>query len=370
MMRKRNFVKGVVPAVLLAFSLAACSSGTGSGGQAAEPAQEAQEAVEKPVEEEAVVTEAASEAVSEAVPAAEASVGSSVVEAESEEGVGDDLEVMDGEMVVPIPEEYEDLLIIDEAPEDGMLVSVSEKASVDAAMEQGSEYDGAGWLFGIGRISEEEGHELLCEDSSGRDIFARDEEGNYYVLYHPTDVRYVRASAEEMQRDQEQWSELCEWAGSTVPEQFIAQNPGLVAEKHSNTSLDIYLARIAYKGDVDYTISTLEYGPIEPPQDVDIAPFLDVFLKNVTFQYVDGEEAPDGEYVVLNIPEDGMRYDFFFMDGYQNYVREVWGEGDGEYSLYKAVFADDTLSATEVMEDWYHAIAGQGEAGEQSTGAE
>ena len=84
---------------------------------------------------------------------------------------------------------------------------------------------------------------MLCYDMSGVEVFARDEDGRYFMYYHPTDVRIVRENYDDAE-GLRQWSALNEWAAA-VPDSLLTENPGLSAEKHGNTALDIYLARIA-----------------------------------------------------------------------------------------------------------------------------
>ena len=71
-------------------------------------------------------------------------------------------------MKLTVPAEYSSLVVYDTPQDspDGVLFSVYEKASVEAAKAQALEYDGAGWLFDIRRISEDELHEMLCYDMS------------------------------------------------------------------------------------------------------------------------------------------------------------------------------------------------------------
>ena len=70
-------------------------------------------------------------------------------------------------------------------------------------------------------------------------------------------------------------------------------------------------------------------------------------------------EVPDGEYVVLNFPDENIRYDFFFAEGQENIIRQVNGEEGGEQYeyFYKVTFEDGTSKASEIMNEWYHAIA-------------
>lgn len=257
-----------------------------------------------------------------------------------------------------IPLEYDALLqtevLTDD--EDGLLFSISEIASIMAAKKTGYEDAGAGWLFSIGRVDESMMYEMTCRDMSGEEIFAKDGDGNYYVYYHPTDVRFVREDNEAMQADQVIWTELNDWASGTVREQFIAQNEALSVEIKSNTMLDMYLAQLASLPGVRYTVGNLEYGPVEPLDTFDAEPYLDRLTNDVYFEEVYDEEAPDGEYIVLTFPDEDIRFDFFYAENGENTVRAVWDWGDGGEELYKAVFKDETLSTTEIMQEWYNAL--------------
>ena len=256
-----------------------------------------------------------------------------------------------------IPLEYDELLIT-ETPQDdrgARLFSVSEKASVEAAKATGMDYEGAGWLFSIERIDEATLRDLLCNtDLSGTEVFARDDLGRYYLYRHPTDVRYVRGNNDAMAADQGTWTALNEWAWSNVRETFLRENPELIADTRGSTSLELSLARIAYKSGTCYSVSTTEYGPIEPAADTfDAAPWLEKLMTNVRYELIDLSQAPDGEYVVLSLPDEELRFDFFLAEGKENLIREV--HGDEEIALYQASFADDSRGSA-VMLDWYDAL--------------
>ena len=280
---------------------------------------------------------------------ASAFVGGSVFAQEAEEKM-----YTSGEYQISVPAEYDELVQVDipENDENGMLFSVSEKASLEAA--GGAE--GAGWLFGIRRVDEDELKEMLCRDCSGEDPFARDEEGNHYIFCHPTDVRLVRENYEFMDEDMKQFGELNEWA-QTMKETFIDENEGLSADVHTNTDLDMILARIAYKDDVNYLLSSLEHLQQEPG-DTDPAPFVGKLVNGMTIKASDAE-SPDGEYIVLQIPDENKRFDFFPYEGKENLIREVLTFDDEEYvMMYEAEFADGTTKLADVMQDWLKALAG------------
>lgn len=257
-----------------------------------------------------------------------------------------------------IPLEYEGLLQTEtlQDDKDGLLFRVSEIASIEAAKAAGYGVDGAGWLFSIGRVDEARLHEMLCYDMSGAELFAKGSDGSCYIYYHPTDVRYVRENSEAMARDQELWTLLTEWAG-TVRDSMLAENPELSAMTRGNSMLDMCLARAAYMDGVNYTVSTTEFGPLEPG-GVAAAPYAERLMTGNGVAYEDAgiDEAPDGEYVVLNFPDDDVRFDFFLAAGGENHVRQIWS-GDNEM-LCKAVFTDDT-KASAVMQEWYDALAAE-----------
>ena len=254
-------------------------------------------------------------------------------------------EYENGGLTLEIQPKYNDLLTV-ETPQndpDGILFTVSETASLEAGG-----HEGAGWLFSIGRISEEKFREMLCWDMSGIEVFAVDDAGNYYVKYHPTDVRYERATVEEMIADADQWTMLCEWA-EDAPYQFVDQN-GFDSVSYSNTTLSMYLARAAWMDGVNATISTTEFGPL-PLAGVDSSPYASYLIRECFFWDVEDEEAPSGEYVVLNFPDDDVRIDFFFAPG--GYVRVFSG---GTETLYQVVLYGN-LTPAAAARGWYYAVA-------------
>ena len=260
-----------------------------------------------------------------------------------------------GGMRLLVPLEYDALVEVDipQDNEEGVLFSVSEKASMEAAKAQDSGDDGAGWLFSIAPVSEERLHEMLCYDMSGAAVFAKDTDGQYYMYYHPTDVRLVRENYNDKESI-DQWTALNEWAES-VPDSILAENSGLVPEKRGNNAIDMYLARAAYLDGVNYTVSATEYGPMDG-SGFDASRYAERLMNGVTFEPADNSETPDGEYIVLSFPDDDIRFDFFRAEGKEHYIRQVWS-GDNE-TLYRAVFenGDHASDTANIMSAWYNAL--------------
>ena len=257
-----------------------------------------------------------------------------------------------------IPAELADLVTVEtEGLSEGTLVNVYETASVEAAKALGEDYDGAGFIFGISRISEDRLRELRCGDMSGMDVFAEDDD-MYYVYDHPTDVRMVRENNEELAADMDQWSRLNEWAFENVMDEIVANNPELDPEVFTNTNLDMYLARAAFQPETNFEVKSLQFGDQDPKSLVE-DDFIEDLANDFTYQVLYDAEAPDGEYIVLNFEEDGVRFDFFKAD--ENIIREVHTTDDGEEfeTLYAASVkdADDSgKTATGVMQEWCDAI--------------
>ena len=396
-MRKKTVIS-VLLAASLALSLAACGSapqtaqppaGEETATTAAGAAAQDDSAEAKSVQDEAseAVTAADAANTMEAVVAAEsedagekvkdealenAIAAATAAEASEEEAAGTamaETNLENGGLVIPVPEEYMDLLVITtpEKDENGMLFRFNEKLSVEtqkaiAKAEGKGEYDGyeeAGWLFDIRKLTPDQVKELLCGYKTGRELFARDSEGNGYVFCHPTDVRVVREDYSVLQDPEDPWGILNGWKAA-IPDRIVSMNPDLTAESHSDTDFDIYLAQIAYAGKTDYTLTKLDYAmnpPMEPRDDFDPTPYLDRLINGVTFEYSRDQESPSGEYVVLNFPNDKVRFDFCF--GEKNLVRQVRdpGEEDERETIYEATFTDGESTVNDIMNEWCDALA-------------
>ena len=261
---------------------------------------------------------------------------------------------------ITVPAELADKITV-ETPgdnDDGIIFSSYETKSVEAAKGTDHENAGAGWLFTITERDETSTRQMLADDSPGQEPVAKAADGTYLIYNHPTDVRYERASTEEMQKDQDEWSAACEWAGS-VHDSFAKDN-GLTKIYYNATSVEAALGKAAFGENVNYTISTLEFGPLEP-NGVDPVPFYEKMTNGTTYESIElaENEVPDGEYVVLNFPDEKVRYDFFFMEGKENIIRQVYGGEDEEQNeyYYQVTFEDGTSKASEIMNEWYHALA-------------
>ena len=263
-----------------------------------------------------------------------------------------------------VPEQLSDLVNVQtENLGEDTLVSVFEKASVEASEKLGENHDGAGWIFSITKVPEQKMKELRCGGMDGMDVFAEDDDF-FYVYNHPTDVRIVREAQEDYQAGLEQWTMINEWAGQEVRQEILANNPDLDEEFFTNTSLDMHLAQAAFKPGTKFELRSLDFGAEAlDPAALKEDDFIEDLANDVTYEVLPDAQSPDGEYVVLAFDDNGeeVRYDFFKAEGARNLIRETRKVGDEEYTtIYQANFkdADDAdKTTTGIVEEWCKEIA-------------
>ena len=258
-----------------------------------------------------------------------------------------DTTITNAGMILSIPAEYRDLLLIDLEsgfPQRKMHFRVAEKASVEAGGG-----NGGGLLFGIGRLTQDEFRDLMCGEMAGAEVFAVDGSGNYYMAYYPSDVQLIR-DGEETEADWALWTELCEWAAG-APDRFMADNPGLTPLRRTNTSLDICLNRLLYWQDVPFTLTLSSMSAARFPAKELSLPYLEQLTACQVFN-ADEATTPEGEYITLHIPDENARFDFF-LDG-SGLFREFFF--DGSSALYR-MDCDSGIPAGQIVQDWYTAAA-------------
>lgn len=255
-----------------------------------------------------------------------------------------------------IPNEYTDLLLVDTTvsdAKDGTFFSVREKASVEAVKQLWPGDEGGGFLFGIGRVDETVFHDMMIWGMTGADVFARDEDGNYYIYYHPTDVQLVRV--EYTEADWEQWTDLCEWAAD-VDVTFLFENHSLRPYSRTYSDVDCALHYVAY-GEGAAHLTRKGSDAVYAPPLSDSMPYLEQLLDDVLFHAVQGGDFDlTGDYITLDV-SDMYRYasfDFFLDEGQQQYIRLYQGL---ETSYFVASKNGSFFPAGQVMADWLTSLS-------------
>ena len=263
-----------------------------------------------------------------------------------------------------VPGELADKITVEipdeNANDDRVIFKAFETKSVEAAKAKGNDNMGYGLLFGFTIRDENDARLILAEGVGGQEPIAKTADGEYIIFNHPTDVRYERATPEDMTKDQDEWTAACEWANS-VRENFAKDN-GLTPVHYGETQVEAALARAAFIENTNYTISTLEHGPLQP-NGVDPIPFYEKMTTGAKYEAIEmpNNEGPDGEYVVLDFPDEGNRYDFFLGEGSENIIRQVNSiDGEENEYYYQVTFEDGTSKASEIMHEWYDALVSAG----------
>lgn len=165
-----------------------------------------------------------------------------------------------------IPDEYLDLLIVETDFEDVdehtiTLLSVREKASVEAFVADGGSEDGTGFLFGITAMDQIGFEQFLQYDIPGTFVFARSG-GWYFAKTFATDVQYYRPGR-ELDRNSADWATWTELhgLGETVCQDFLTRN-GLEAY----TALDLQTASFTWEGEHAYA-QHYEYYSVDGSRD-------------------------------------------------------------------------------------------------------
>ena len=262
-----------------------------------------------------------------------------------------------------IPNEYVDLLIVgtSHAESSGTFFSVHEKASVEAAQQMWPDDPaiGGGFLFSIARIDEDKFHQCMMGGMTGMDVFARDNEGNYYIYNHPTDVQLLRVG-DYTDADWEQWSELCEWAND-IKATFLFDNAALNPYERTYSDVDSILHYIAY-GEGSAHLRYNDGDAIYTPDRNTSMPYLEQLLDDVLFYSMESGEYPAGRYITLTAPEmfNYASFDFFTDEGQQHIIRQNYHFDDvteTEPVYYVASKDGEFFPAGEIVAQWLDSLA-------------
>ena len=109
------------------------------------------------------------------------------------------------------------------------------------------------------------------------------------------------------------------------------------------------LSRIAYHTDTFFMLNSLDYGELYPDTPERSAEFAGKLLDGVRYEYCETTETPDGEYYVIDFPNDNLRLDFFKS---ADYVRADYGD----YQMLMRITAPSEGYCTDVLSQWCQAL--------------
>lgn len=168
-------------------------------------------------------------------------------------------EVTCGSLVLPVPYEYAERLIVNCALEPWKehwtpLVSLAERASVEAGQLDHPDEDwGDGELCTLLLLDRVGFEDWASGEQTGTRLFARDGDDAYYLIAQPTDVRLYRGEGADYDEDTvRSWAELSDWVDA-LPDELVARN-GLTAYD----AQELFGAEYTYGGEhAEYSYQTL-----------------------------------------------------------------------------------------------------------------
>lgn len=290
-----------------------------------------------------------------------------------------------------IPEKFNKLISV-EIPEDNEYLFTVYDRDAAAEGEISNDFPSAeGLLFAIDTIGEDEYHELLCGERMF-EVFAKDTNGNYYVIYYPNYPHgaagtYIGFEVFFMYNYPfhyyakflypESWIsgtkkpenlEAMKWNVEKMKDLFIKNN-NLVREKHGNGPVPIYISRIIYGNENDYEVAVYNPRNSIRPKNKSAVDLLLPFIYNVSYRPVDigyeefyteedlKEKAKYTEpYAHINFAyntEKKYSYSILFMGG--NFVSAcAFGPNqvDSNCLGFKVEFEDESLDAEEIINDY------------------
>lgn len=190
-----------------------------------------------------------------------------------------------GGVDIPVPTYYAYNELVIETPSERSgyyphwqsLISFSEKASVEAGarLHPGEDW-GDGWICDVVQMDQVGFERYLMDEGSGLRLVARGDDGLYYMLAHPTDVRFIHDKYNEGTDGSSEWSgevdgdyrnetgmweQLNEWGGDRLAYDLLLFNRSLGAYD----ARELYQAEYLYGGEhvrIGYYPTGPEWNPI------------------------------------------------------------------------------------------------------------
>ena len=295
-------------------------------------------------------------------------------------------------LVLSIPERFTEFITVETPADRDHLFSFFDKASAAAGQTSEDFPEDPGLIFVIDVITEEEYHDLLC-NSYSFEVFAKDDNGNYYAIKYPSysswDTGYLTFEVSFLDSypytdilwhfysdawingtEKEEEFETLKWIAKEMKNEFITDN-GLISEKHGKGPIVNFFARIIY-GDTPFTVENLR------PNNVNVEDYLLPLVYDVSYKpkvlgwdeyYTEEdeeEETSNWPSVSIRFPDDRVRLpsDTEFLSYWQLWIGENYVSSciyssyvlDQNWSSYKIIFEDETLNFGEIINNYLNAV--------------
>ena len=297
-------------------------------------------------------------------------------------------------LVLSIPERFTEFITVETPADRDHLFSFFHKESAVAGKTSSDFPEDAGLIFVIDIITEEKYHDLLC-NSSFFEVFAKDDNGNYYTIFYPSyswdnsyfifEIAFLNSYpyTEPLNpyypndwvngTDNKDEFETIEWIAKEMKNKFITDN-GLTAEKHGEAPIVNYFANIIY-GNTPFTVDNLR------PNNVKVEDYLLPFVYDVSYkpkvlgwdEYYTEENDDEEEEETSNWPGVSIRFPDkrVKLPGDTEYLsyRSLWiGDNyissyiysasslDQSFSSYEIIFEDETSNSGEIINNFLNAV--------------
>ncbi len=271
-------------------------------------------------------------------------------------------------LTLTIPEEYDELLIVDTEPkqQDALFRVLQRSSWVNGQKAHPGEDKGDGLLFVLRRYDEKELLWELRSHPTPASLVGRDREGNYYLIGYPSDVRFVGEDPQIITPSDPglpEWKALNFWAAGIGEAICAANGDALIPMEKAFCGLEHVLAVLLEDG---AEAPLPEYFRFVSPEGAategaDVPEKFDyarrILLEGSSFWLPEDTPAPEGRPIRLETPGVSVnsRLLFTFWPGSELFREEYFYSENGVHSsrMVRMTLPKDGPNIGYLMARWY-----------------
>lgn len=271
-------------------------------------------------------------------------------------------------LTLAIPEEYDELLIVDTEPkqQDALFRVLQRSSWVNGQKGHPGEDWGDGLLFVVYKVGEEGLIRELRAHPTPASLAGRDREGNYYLIGYPSDVRFVGEDPQIITPSDPglpEWKALNRWAAGIGEAICAANGDALIPMEKAFCGLEHVLAVLLEDG---AEAPLPEYFRFVSPEGAvteaaDVAERFDyarrILLEGSSFWLPEDTPAPEGRPIRLETPGVSVnsRLLFTFWPGSDIFREEVFYSENGVHTsrMLRMTLPKDGPNIGYLMARWY-----------------
>lgn len=271
-------------------------------------------------------------------------------------------------LTLAIPEEYDELLIVDTEPkqQDALFRVLQRSSWVNGQKGHPGEDWGDGLLFVVYKVGEEGLIRELRSHPTPASLAGRDREGNYYLIGYPSDVRFVGEDPQIITPSDPglpEWKALNHWAAGAGEAFCAANGDTLLPMEKAFCQLEHVLAVILEDGAVEALPEFFRFvspeGAVtegsEVPEKFDYA--RRILLEGSTCYLPEDTPAPEGRPIRLEVSgsRGSSRFLFTFWPGSDVFREETFIDGRAEHGsrMVRMTLPKDGPNIGYLMVQWY-----------------